>query len=233
MTPQLIPSGAATSAKKIMAFATPAVAAAAATKPACICTWRLASPQLQPQPRRLHHATAASATTMVTGGRRVSPSMHGASLSWRRGLAATATTAPPTPLFREYVEALRQHVKEITVEDLAAAVTRHTEAKHGTLYVFDVREPIEWNREGHIPTAIHTGRGFLERDVEALVAHPHDDIVVYCAGGARSVLAADALQRMGFSSVRTLAGGFGAWRSAGKQVDALPNGGSRATTSRR
>lgn len=82
------------------------------------------------------------------------------------------------------------------------------------LTLVDVREDHEW-AAGHIPGAIHLGRGILERDVEQRIPDLHAPIVLYCGGGYRSALAADNLQKMGYTQVYSMAGGWRAWREAG------------------
>ncbi|KAJ3320087.1 hypothetical protein HDU76_000386, partial [Blyttiomyces sp. JEL0837] len=127
-------------------------------------------------------------------------------------------TAAAPSLFNEYLAKVKPTIKEITVADLDKVLTK--DLVHGppdTFHLFDVRETYEWN-EGHIPYAYYTGRGCLERDIESLVPDTYDQIVVYCAGGARSVLAAESLQRLGYKNVSSLAGGIGAWRNAGMPV---------------
>lgn len=81
----------------------------------------------------------------------------------------------------------------------------------------DCREPNEWNL-GHIPDALHIPRGILETTIEAAVPRVRP-IVLYCASGNRSALAADTLQQMGYSDVCSLAGGFRAWAEAGGDID--------------
>lgn len=88
---------------------------------------------------------------------------------------------------------------------------------HEPFHLLDVRETGEWNGE-HIPGATYTGRGCLERDVERLIPDATDAIVVYCAAGARSLLAARALKEMGYTNVSSLAGGLAAWKGAGLPV---------------
>ncbi|GAB5535405.1 MAG: hypothetical protein Rubg2KO_16540 [Rubricoccaceae bacterium] len=78
----------------------------------------------------------------------------------------------------------------------------------------DVREQAEWDR-GHLPGAIHLGKGVIERDIEAAVPDLHGELVLYCGGGYRSVLAADALQRMGYTHVVSMAGGWRVWTAEG------------------
>ncbi|KAJ3390158.1 hypothetical protein HDU84_007854 [Entophlyctis sp. JEL0112] len=115
--------------------------------------------------------------------------------------------------FSAHVAKLRTNVKEVSVDDVEAALRDG----RATYHLFDVRETHEWN-EGRIPQAFYTGRGNLERDIGSYVPDIHDEIVVYCAGGVRSVVAADILQRMGYKNVASLAGGIGAWKAAGKPV---------------
>jgi molybdopterin/thiamine biosynthesis adenylyltransferase/rhodanese-related sulfurtransferase len=80
--------------------------------------------------------------------------------------------------------------------------------------LIDVREKYEWD-EGHIPTASHVPRGYLELRIENAVPNKTEPILLYCAGGTRSVLAARTLQEMGYGNVRSLRGGFTAWKDAG------------------
>lgn len=81
----------------------------------------------------------------------------------------------------------------------------------------DVREPQEYNL-GRLPGAVHVPRGMLEVKVEALIARDAN-IVVYCAGGGRSALAADTLHQMGYTNVSSLQGGFRDWAMSGGVVD--------------
>lgn len=83
------------------------------------------------------------------------------------------------------------------------------QAVRGTVVLVDVREDREW-AEGHMPGAVHMGKGVIERD--ALSRWSKDTpLVLYCGGGFRSALAADNLQKMGFRQVWSLAGGIKAW----------------------
>ena len=104
--------------------------------------------------------------------------------------------------------AAKERVQEITIPDLQSR-----EASGEALVLIDVREDHEWER-GHIPGAIHIGRGILERDVEKSFADKNVPLVLYCGGGYRSALAADNLQRMGYTNVRSLAGGIRGWAAA-------------------
>jgi rhodanese-related sulfurtransferase len=78
----------------------------------------------------------------------------------------------------------------------------------------DVREESEWAKD-HLPGAIHMGKGVIERDVEQKVPDLHAEIVLYCGGGFRSVLAADNLQKMGYTNVLSMDGGIRDWREKG------------------
>jgi rhodanese-related sulfurtransferase len=78
----------------------------------------------------------------------------------------------------------------------------------------DTREDSEWGR-GHLPGAIHLGRGIIERDIEKTVPDKNTQIVLYCGGGYRSALAADNLQKMGYKNVISMDGGWRGWTEAG------------------
>jgi len=80
----------------------------------------------------------------------------------------------------------------------------------GTFVVIDVREDNEWNL-GRIPTAIHLGKGIIERDIESVVEDRNAELILYCQGGFRSALAAESLNKMGYQNVFSMSGGFGAW----------------------
>ena len=85
------------------------------------------------------------------------------------------------------------------------------------IIVVDTREDSEWAR-GHIPGAIHLGKGVIERDIEKTVADKEATLVLYCGGGFRSALAADNLQRMGYRNVISMDGGWRGWTEAGFPV---------------
>lgn len=102
----------------------------------------------------------------------------------------------------------------ITEIDPSAAVTAHGDAD---VVFLDVREPNEWNL-GHVPGAVHIPRGQLEGKVEGVVDR-RKRVVVYCAGGSRSALAADTLQQMGYGRVESLRGGFRGWAEGGGEVE--------------
>jgi rhodanese-related sulfurtransferase len=78
----------------------------------------------------------------------------------------------------------------------------------------DVREDNEWER-GHLPGAVHLGKGIIERDIEQVIPDKSAEIVLYCGGGFRSALAADNLRKMGYTNCISMDGGWRAWTAAG------------------
>ena len=113
--------------------------------------------------------------------------------------------------FLKLVEDARTRVREVTVEETLERL------KAGARLV-DVREDSEWER-GHARGAEHLGRGVIERDIEARHPDKAEELILYCGGGYRSALACDNLQRMGYTNVRSLAGGWRAWQEAGAPFD--------------
>lgn len=109
--------------------------------------------------------------------------------------------------FLKVVDDAKTRVREI---DVSAALER---MKSGAKLI-DVREDNEWER-GHALGAEHMGRGIIERDIETSVPDHDAELILYCGGGYRSALAADNLQRMGYTNVHSLAGGWKAWKDAG------------------
>ncbi len=86
-----------------------------------------------------------------------------------------------------------------------------------SFYLVDVREDREF-AAGHLPKALHLGKGVIERDIERVIPDRDAPIVLYCGGGFRSVLAADNLQKMGYRNVLSMDGGFRGWSQAGHPV---------------
>lgn len=82
----------------------------------------------------------------------------------------------------------------------------------------DVREESEF-ASGHLPGAIHLGKGIIERDIEQQIPDTSTKVVLYCGGGFRSALAADALQKMGYTDVISMDGGWSGWKAAGFEVE--------------
>jgi len=85
-------------------------------------------------------------------------------------------------------------------------------------YLVDTREESEWQR-GHLPGAIHLSKGTIERDIEQQIPEKNAPIVLYCGGGFRSALAADNLQKMGYTQVESMDGGYKGWTGAGLPID--------------
>src|ERR1051325_11410291 len=100
--------------------------------------------------------------------------------------------------FLKLVNEARTRVKEITVDDARARLSRNPKA-----VLMDVREDSEW-QAGRAVQAIHLGKGVLERYLEKTVPDPETEIIMYCGGGYRSVLTADSAQRMGYHNVFSL-----------------------------
>jgi phage shock protein E len=110
--------------------------------------------------------------------------------------------------FEKLVAEAKKNVTEISPQDAA------TRSKSGEAVIVDVRETDEWDEE-HIAGAMHMSRGTIELDIEEKVPDPNALIVCHCGGGGRSALAAESLQKMGYKNVRSMAGGFKAWKAAG------------------
>ena len=111
--------------------------------------------------------------------------------------------------FLALVNDAKKRVKETNVAD----VKRRLDAAEKFVLV-DVREESEW-AQGHLPGAIHLGKGIIERDVEQSVPDAGAKIILYCGGGFRSALAADNLQKMGYNNVESMDGGWKGWIGAG------------------
>jgi len=110
--------------------------------------------------------------------------------------------------FEKLVAEAKKNITEISPQVAADKV------KNGEAIIADVRESDEWDEE-HIPGAIHMSRGTIELDIEEKVPDTNAMIVCHCGGGGRSALAAESLQKMGYKNVRSMAGGFKAWKAAG------------------
>ena len=113
------------------------------------------------------------------------------------------------PQFLKLVNEAKKKVKETNVAD----VKRRLEAGEKFLLV-DVREDNEWAK-GHLPGAVHLGKGIIERDMEQCVPDSNAKVILYCGGGFRSALAADNLQKMGYTNVVSMDGGIRDWRNRG------------------
>jgi rhodanese-related sulfurtransferase len=108
--------------------------------------------------------------------------------------------------FLRIVEDSKKRVREVGIDDVKARLDR------GDKFVLvDVREESEYAKD-HLPGAIHLGKGIIERDIEERVPELNTPIVLYCGGGYRSALAADNLQKMGYTNVLSMDGGIRGWR---------------------
>jgi len=116
------------------------------------------------------------------------------------------------PGFLRLVEDAKSRVREVNVDETRRKLERH-EAR-----LIDVREDSEWEA-GHARGAQHMGKGVIERDIEQKVPDHQTELILYCGGGFRSALAADNLQKMGYTNVLSMAGGWRAWQAAGAPVE--------------
>jgi len=113
------------------------------------------------------------------------------------------------PRFLQIVEDAKQRVHETSVDEVKAKIDRGEK-----FLLVDVREESEFAKD-HLPGAMHLGKGIIERDVEERVPDLSAPLVLYCGGGFRSALAADNLQKMGYSNVLSMDGGIRGWREKG------------------
>jgi rhodanese-related sulfurtransferase len=110
-----------------------------------------------------------------------------------------------TPGFLKLVAEAQKEVKEITLEEVAQRLNSKKD-----FLLIDVREESEW-KAGHLPEAMHLSKGLIERDIETKVPDSTTTIILYCGGGYRSILAAQNIQKMGYSQVLSMSGGFRGW----------------------
>jgi rhodanese-related sulfurtransferase len=115
---------------------------------------------------------------------------------------------------KEFLELVSEVMPRVTEASVAEAIERHGQG--ATL--IDVREDNEWEA-GHARGAIHMGRGVIERDVVHQIPNKDAELILYCGGGYRSALAADNLQKMGYTNVLSMAGGWTAWKEADGPVE--------------
>ncbi len=117
-----------------------------------------------------------------------------------------------SPGFLKLVDDAKSRIPETTVQQ----VKKRLDAGEKFVLV-DVREESEWAR-GHLPGAIHLCKGIVERDIEVAIPDKNADIVLYCGGGFRSALSADNLQKMGYTKVSSMDGGWRGWTEANYPV---------------
>jgi rhodanese-related sulfurtransferase len=118
-----------------------------------------------------------------------------------------------SPRFLKIVADTRSRIRELQVADVRAKLERGE-----PFHLIDVREESEFAR-GRLPGAIHLSKGVIERDIENKIPQLDAEIVLYCGGGFRSALAAENLQRMGYTNVWSMDGGFRGWREAGLPIE--------------
>jgi rhodanese-related sulfurtransferase len=115
--------------------------------------------------------------------------------------------------FLKLVNGAKTRIREVTVDE-----TRKRMQSGNGVRLIDVREDNEWEA-AHAAGADHLGKGIIERDIEATVPDKSTELILYCGGGFRSALAADALQQMGYTNVFSLAGGWKAWKDSGAPIE--------------
>jgi rhodanese-related sulfurtransferase len=114
--------------------------------------------------------------------------------------------------FLKLVNEARSRVTEITVDEARVRLEQHPDA-----VLMDVREDHEW-QQGHAVSAVHLGKGILERDLEVKYPDPNIELLMYCGGGYRSALTAEAAQKMGYTNVFSIAGGYKALAASGWEI---------------
>ena len=114
-----------------------------------------------------------------------------------------------SPRFLKIVEDAKKRVHEVTIDEVKAKLDRRE-----NFLLVDVREESEYAAD-HLPGAIHLGKGVIERDIEGRVPELNTEMILYCGGGFRSALAADNLQKMGYTNVISMDGGIRGWREKG------------------
>jgi rhodanese-related sulfurtransferase len=115
--------------------------------------------------------------------------------------------------FSKIVDASRARIKEVNVQDV-----KQMQDEGASFALVDTREQSEW-AQARIPGAIYLGKGVIERDVEASIPDLNAEIILYCGGGFRSALAADALQQMGYTNVASMDGGIRDWSQSGYPLE--------------
>jgi rhodanese-related sulfurtransferase len=117
------------------------------------------------------------------------------------------------PRFLKIVEDAKSRVRETNVDQVKSRLDRGDK-----IVLIDVREDREFDAD-HLPGAVHLGKGIIERDVEAKYPDLQTELILYCGGGFRSALAADNLQKMGYSNVISMDGGIRGWREKGYPLE--------------
>ena len=115
--------------------------------------------------------------------------------------------------FLNVVDDAKSRIREVSVAETQARLQQNADAK-----LIDVREDNEWEA-AHASGAIHLGKGIIERDIETAVPDKDTELILYCGGGYRSALAGDSIQKMGYTNVFSMAGGWKAWQEAGGKTE--------------
>lgn len=116
-----------------------------------------------------------------------------------------------SPEFLAIVDDAKKRIKEVSVEETQQRIKRGAK-------IIDVREDNEWYAE-HAAGATHMGRGIIERDIIQTFPNKDTELILYCGGGYRSALSTDMLQKMGYTNVFSMAGGWKAWRDSGAPIE--------------
>jgi phage shock protein E len=117
----------------------------------------------------------------------------------------------PSPRFKQLADDAKTRVREVSATEAAK------QQASGAVLI-DVRESDEFAK-GHVKDAVHLSKGVIELRIEETVSNVATPIICYCGGGSRSALAADNLQKMGYTNVASMAGGFKAWKEAGNPIE--------------
>jgi rhodanese-related sulfurtransferase len=115
--------------------------------------------------------------------------------------------------FLRLVDDAKSRIREVSVTETQARLKQNSEAK-----LIDVREDNEFEA-AHAAGATHLGKGIIERDIETQVSDKDAELILYCGGGYRSALVADVLQKMGYTNVWSMAGGWRAWTESGAEIE--------------
>ena len=125
------------------------------------------------------------------------------------------------PRFLAIVNDAKSRIRQTTVDEMKKRLDRRAKEEDGgkdKFVLVDVREDREYDAD-HIPGAVHLGKGIIERDIENAYPDLNAELVLYCGGGFRSALAADNLQKMGYTNVISMDGGIRGWREKGYELE--------------
>ena len=118
-----------------------------------------------------------------------------------------------TAAYERLVADAKTRIRELNVQQALEHLDANPAAR-----LIDVREDHEW-QAGHAARAEHLGRGIIERDIEGVIPDKQTELIIYCGGGYRSALACDNLQRLGYTNIYSLDGGWTAWKESGQPVE--------------